>query len=403
MQGRILRKPIEERKFKLLCEHLVQHFPDRIMIDGKKVDITSIRFHSTFSGSGLTDKNGRPFFVQIYSPSQPLQYFTLKMGILPQLLTAIPYEQFHQMIAGLPNDWKTDYLKCLNLVSDDLTNFQRREDAIVQQINDTFVQQRKTIPLRQNFLSDVALLEDNLGLFYMHNHYHLESWHFLCDKMAEFARKNVSVCYVEMSNIALSPLFLEFERTGDAGFLKEHLDMYNLTMTELPSLFYHLAISAKHHGVSVIPVDSSVSTANDLATFENLFAWNKRRDNLIAANISIYQRERNHPKFIALFGSMHLPVAKKLNVPSVLMKTDGQAISINTKRVESGNLDASLELLDLNDVDIVVELSSKKPKKACCSLFRFGLFAVVATSLVYGVVRRLQSADDGSDQQRYMA
>nr|MDQ2995372.1 hypothetical protein [Pseudomonadota bacterium] len=356
------------------------------------VDIASIRFYSTFAGSGLADKDKHPIFVQVYSHSQPLQYFTLRFGLYPMLLSAIPYEQFHQIIADLPNDWRSNYLRCLNLVPEDLAIFQRIEDAVVKQIGNTEVQHGKTIPA--NTTSDLDLLDDNRGLLYMQVHYHLESWLFLCDRMPEFAKKNVRVCYVEMAKIALTPLFLEFERTGDEAVLKEHLDIYNLTMTDLIPLFYQLAVSAKRHGILVLPVDSSTATGEEVSSMEKLNAWNQRRNNLVAANISIYQHERNHPKFVALYGAMHLPIAKKLNVPSVLLRTDGRAVSFNLQRIKSEHLENSFELIDFKDVDLVAKLPSLRPKKPCCSLFRFGLFSVLATSLVYNIVKRLQVSDE---------
>ncbi len=207
IQGRILRKPIEERKFKLLCEYLLQHLPERITIDGNKwVDIASIQFFSTFAGSGLADKDKRPIFVQIYSLPQPLQYITLRYGLYTMLLTAIPYEQFHQIIAGLPNDWRSDYLRCLNLNPKDLAIFQRLEDAVVQQIRITEIQQRKTISTMANSVNDLDLLDHNCGIFYLQVHQHLESWLFLCDRMQAFARKNVSICYIEMAKLALDSI-----------------------------------------------------------------------------------------------------------------------------------------------------------------------------------------------------
>ena len=297
-------------------------------------------------------------------------------------------------ILDLSNDWRSNYLRCLNLVPENLAIFQRFEDAVVQQISNAWVQQSKTIPIRVNSPSDLDMLDDNHGLLYLNLHCHLESWLFFFDRMPEFARKNVRVCYMEMAKIALAPLFLEFERTGDEAFLKEHLEIYNITMIELIPLFYQLAVCAKRNGITVIPVDSSTSTADDVTSMEKLNAWNQRRDNLIAANISISQGERNHPKFVALYGAMHFPLAKKLNIPSVLLRTDGRAVSLNSKRIESDQLENAFNLIDMKDVDLVANLPSIRQKKACCSLFRFGLFAVVATSLVYGIVKRLQSPDE---------
>lgn len=397
MQGRILRKPIKFEKFKSLCDYLRAHLPNQITINGKPVDLSSIRFYSTFAGCGLADKAKQPIFIQVYTLPQPFQYFLDWIGIQPMLLSAIPYEQLCQIINALPNDWQAIYLKCLHPIPDNLKIFQAQEAAIVRRAVNTQAQAVKTIPQQRPSITDIDLLECNVGLFYLHNHMHLESWLFLCDRMGELARRNVKYFYVEMDKILLSPLFAEFHRTGNEALLQEHFEMHNLAMPELIPLFYQLIVTAKRHGISVLPVDSGTTTPEDFSTVEKVFSSNQRRDKLIAANVSLCQQQYNNPKFIALFGALHYSAAQKLNVPAALMLTDGKAVSINTKRHPSAELNDPFEI---NEKDMVIKLPSMRPKKPCCSLLRFGLFSIAATAAVLGAAVKLLQFSDADRHHR---
>lgn len=220
-------------------------------------------------------------------------------------------------------------------------------------------------------------MQQNVGIAYLHNHFHIESWELMFSRIPLLKDMGVKILYLEWPKATLGPLFSHFNKTGDVGVLQQHLNLFLSFIPQQVPYVVKLCAVAHANGQTVIPIDSSSFPGMEDQMIEDMQYKNNLRDNYMQFQIAKHQLETAaDKKFAVLLGINHFNVARNLNIQTI-----GLFPGPETKKTLAPPTELQAVLWSMqrhqNTADINFTLSTSSNPKSICNtqLKRLGFFA----------------------------
>ena len=322
MLVRQISHPIDKKRFKEIVEFLLAHLPNEIKTLHGNVKKINIKFLQLELSCGLYSIAEAPIFVYSQSPKGQQSSY----GIV----AFIDLKTWQSILVTLPESEHKTFLQCIGLALPPAA-IKIEEDKFIAAHKQTRLQKQKNTNALKNFDHNTVaaeLLSTNCGLLFTHDHTHVESWLMLAQQLPKLKESGINTLYVELPVAMYSGLFRIFNITGDQKLLAEHINYYCSMVPKQLLFLTHVCVSAFNSGIKVLPFDSSNFLNPNSVTPQSMMANNQYRDNFMTAQICSSQKPRKG-KFLVLAGGFHHSVAKKLNIPSIALCPDSNAVSLN--------------------------------------------------------------------------